>query len=137
MKGRSIAAVFAGIAAGAIIWYILAPMVGKMYTPDPEVLEAIKGDRKAFADLYRNQPASFHLLNIGLGILRLIAAMIVGSLIEKKDLMIPIIIAAFWLLMSLLDVLAWPNPMWYGFTYIPAIIAVTVAFVFWKRKAMS
>lgn len=137
MKGRSIAAVFAGIAVGAIIGFILAPMVGKMYTPDAHVLKTIMEDRKVFAEFFKNQPVGFHLLNIGVGLLRLIVAMLVGSLIEKKDLMIPIIIAAFWLLMSLLDVLAWPNPIWYGFVYIPAVIGITVVFVFWRKKALA
>lgn len=137
MKGRSIAAVFAGIAVGAILGYILGPIVENLYAPKPEVIEEIKGNRNAFIELYRNQPAGFHLLNIGVGLLKLIVALLVGSLIEKKDLMIPLVIGAFWLLMALLGTFAWPNPMWYGIVYIPSVIGITIAYIYWKRKAQA
>jgi hypothetical protein len=135
MNGRSIAATFAGIIVGAIIAYFLVPLLDKVYPPEVDVLKSLADDREALGNYIRNLPAGFHFLGIAIGMIRLIAGLVVGGLIDKLNLMTLIVIGAFSLLLAVLDVLALPHPIWFGFVYIPAIIGITAAFVYMRKKA--
>lgn len=135
MKGRSIAAVFAGIIGGAIIAYFLVPLLNKLYPPDLEAIKTIGDDREAIREYIRNLPAGFHFFTIAVGVIRLTAALVIGSLIDKINLMTLIVIGTFSLLLAVLEVFAYPHPVWFGMVYIPAMIGVTFAFVYLKRKA--
>jgi len=135
MQGRSIGAAFAGILAGVVIAFFLRPVIDGMYPIDQDVFASMKGDREAMYNYIKNMPAGYHLLGIGAGVLRLLIALIVGSLIDKKNLMTLIVISAFCILLAVLDIFAMPNPAWYGLVYIPALIGVTLAFIYTRKKA--
>jgi len=134
MKGRSIAAVFAGIIGGVILAFLLLPLVDKIYPPDIETLKMLSKDREAFTEYIRNLPAGFHFMGIAIGVVRLTAGLVIGGLIDKSNLMTLIFIGAFALLLAVLDVAISPHPVWYGIVYIPVIIGITSTFVYVKRK---
>lgn len=135
MRGRSILAVIGGIVVGAIVAYFSLIQVEKLYPIDPEVFETIRGDKDAFQAYLRNLPTSYHLAGLGIGILRLVIGLFVGRWIDKSNAMIPLTIAAFSLLLGLLDVFAFPHPIWYGFVYIPLLIGIAFLFIFTQKKA--
>ncbi|MCR9171406.1 MAG: hypothetical protein NXI10_02870 [bacterium] len=134
MKGRSIAAVIGGIVAGVFIMYLFNLVVDKVYPPDWDAIRALKGDPKKIADYLRDMPAGFHLMGILGGLLRLIVGMFTGSFIDKENLMTPIVIAAFFLLLAVLDSFVLPHPGWYALTYLPLMILTSIGYVWMKRK---
>ena len=135
MKGRSIAAAFAGIIGGAVLAYLLLPVVDKMYPPDMDAIKELDGDREAIAAYIKNLPAGFHLLGVVIGVLRMVAGLFIGALIDKTNLMTYIVIGAFSLLLAVLDVFAFPHPVWYGLVYIPVMIGIMIGFIYMKRRA--
>lgn len=135
MKGRSVAAAFAGIIVGVVVAYLLLPVVDRLYPIDQEVFGEMKGNRSAMAAYIRNLPVGYHLMGIAIGTLRLLVGLVVGSLIDKNNLTTLIVISAFSLLLAVLDVFAFPHPVWYGLVYIPAIIGLTLAFIYTRKKA--
>ncbi|XOV66497.1 MAG: hypothetical protein ACFHU9_12795 [Fluviicola sp.] len=135
MKGRSIGAVFAGIIAGVVVSYILWAQLEKAYPIEKELLEALLKDREGFREYMRNLPAGYHLGGIGIGCLRLIIGLVIGHLIDKSNAMTLIVIAAFCLLLAILDSFAMPHPVWYGLVYIPTLILIALGFIFMKRRS--
>ncbi|GAB5416895.1 MAG: hypothetical protein Crog4KO_17620 [Crocinitomicaceae bacterium] len=135
MKGRSIAAVFGGIIAGAIIAYFLSPLIDTLYPTDLKSIKAFGDDFEGIKEYFRNYPAGFHLFTIGVGVVRLTVGLIVGSLIDRTNLMTLLVIGMFSLLLAVLEVFAFPHPVWFGFVYIPAMLGITFLFVYAKRKA--
>lgn len=135
MNGRSIGAVIGGIVVGIIVMFLFNIVVDKLYPPDFEAIKALGNNPQKIAQYLRDMPAGFHLMGIIGGLLRLIAGLLVGSIIDKQNLMTPIVIAAFFLLLAVLDSFAFPHPTWYGLVYIPAIIVASIGFVYMKRRA--
>lgn len=135
MNGRSIGAVFAGIIAGLIVSYLFGYVVEELYPPNFEELKALKETPWKIKEYLRDLPAGFHFMGIISGLLRLLVGLYLGSLIDKKNLMTPIVIAAFFLLLAILDPIAFPHPSWYSIVYIPSMILVSVGYIYMKRRA--
>lgn len=135
MNGRSIAAVIGGIVAGLIVTYLFSFVIEMAYPMDLKAMKALNGDPAKIKEYLINLPAGFHLMGIIVGLIRMIVGMLLGSLIDKTNLMTPIVISAFFLLMAVLDSFAFPHPTWYGFTYVPVLILASVVYLYLKRKA--
>ncbi len=135
MSGRSIGAVLGGIVAGILVMFLFNIIIDKVYPPDMEAIKALDGDPKKIAEYLRNMPAGFHLMGIVGGVIRLIVGLFIGSAIDKENLMTPIVIGAFFLLLAVLDSFAFPHPTWYGIVYIPAIALVSIGYIYMRRKA--
>ena len=135
MKGRSIGAVFAGIVVIFVVSYLFNKVIDQLYPPDFDTMREIAGDRQKMIEYFKNLPAGFHFMGILGGVIRLIVALFVGSAIDKQNLMTSIVISAFALLLAILDSFAFPHPIWYGLAYVPAIVLVSMGYIYLKRRA--
>ena len=135
MNGRSIGAVIGGIVVGLFVTFLFGFVIDKLYPPDIEAFKKLNGNPAKIKEYLRNLPSGFHLMGVIGGFLRLLVGLFVGSLIDKQNLMTPIVISAFFILLAVLDSFAFPHPMWYGLVYIPVIIVASIGYIYLRRKA--
>ena len=117
MNGRSILAVLAGVIGGGIIVFSLISLGHKLFPVDEAAmrLALLTKDEATIRAFFENLPLGNYVSVIVAHALGLVGGMVIGRLINKKELMHLIVIALIMVLLQVVNFLSIPHPSWFLF----------------------
>lgn len=135
MDKKTILAVFVGLlTAGIGVWLIMT-LSTLIYPIDKEAIKEAMKSRETFRTYMLAQPVGSFIAVVfahGLGIL---AGLFVGYLIDRRSRQHLFVIGGIMLLMSLINFLSIPHPLWFLFADLGFTLLLVASFIYTRKKA--